>query len=183
MSLRDVSVAYGESPVVKGVTLEIAPGERVALMGRNGSGKTSLIKLVLGENIPHTGEIRAASDLRISYVSQDTSDLRGGVGEYAESRGVDRSIFQSILRKFGFERAQFELPLESWSMGQKKKALLARSLCERAHLYIWDEPLNYVDVISRMQIEELLRAFAPTMLFVEHDRAFVDAVATRRVEL
>ena len=183
VSLRDVSVAYGESPVVKGVTLEIAPGERVALMGRNGSGKTSLIKLVLGENIPHTGEIRAASDLRISYVSQDTSDLRGGVGEYAESRGVDRSIFQSILRKFGFERAQFELPLESWSMGQKKKALLARSLCERAHLYIWDEPLNYVDVISRMQIEELLRAFAPTMLFVEHDRAFVDAVATRRVEL
>ncbi len=183
VSFRDVSVIYGDRPVVSHVTFEIAPGERVALMGRNGSGKSSLIKLLLGEDIPHTGEICAASGLKLSYVSQDTAELRGGVREYAESCGVDRSVFQSILRKLGFERAQFEKPLESWSMGQRKKALLARSLCEKAHLYIWDEPLNYVDVISRMQIEELLRAFTPTMLFVEHDRAFVDAIATRRVEL
>ncbi len=68
------------------------------------------------------------------------------------------------------------------SAGQKKKVLLARSLCERAHLYVWDEPLNYVDVLSRMQIEELLAEYAPTMLFVEHDAAFCENVATKVVQ-
>lgn len=182
-SLRDVSVSYGERAVVRGVTFEVLSGERVALMGPNGSGKTSVLKLILGKDIPHTGIVRTPSDLKVSYVSQDTSGLRGTLREYAEEYGVDRSIFQSVLRKFGFERAQFEKPLEDWSMGQKKKALLARSLCQQAHLYIWDEPLNYVDVISRMQIQELLQKYTPTMLFVEHDRAFLEAAATRRVEL
>ena len=67
--------------------------------------------------------------------------------------------------------------------GQKKKVLLARSMCQSAHLYIWDEPLNYVDVLSRIQIEELLQAFRPTLLFVEHDRVFCEKIATKTVEL
>ena len=68
--------------------------------------------------------------------------------------------------------------MESYSGGQKKKVLIAASLCERAQLYVWDEPLNYIDIYSRMQIEELLLDFQPTMLFVEHDSAFVERVAT-----
>ena len=75
------------------------------------------------------------------------------------------------------------MPMEAFSSGQKKKTLIAKSLCERAHIYIWDEPLNFVDVLSRMQLERLLREFAPTMIFVEHDRAFVDSVATRTLQL
>lgn len=71
-----------------------------------------------------------------------------------------------------FTKVQFEKPLESCSDGQKKKVLIARSLCERAHLYVWDEPLNFIDVYSRMQIEALLLEFAPTMVFVEHDGVF-----------
>ncbi|MBE6829813.1 MAG: Lsa family ABC-F type ribosomal protection protein, partial [Ruminococcaceae bacterium] len=67
--------------------------------------------------------------------------------------------------------------------GQKKKVLIARSLCEQAHLYLWDEPLNFIDVLSRMQIEELLLKYRPTMLFVEHDSSFVDSIATRRILL
>ena len=69
------------------------------------------------------------------------------------------------------------------SAGQKKKVLLAASICEPRHLHIWDEPMNYIDVISRMQIEDLLTEFAPTILFVEHDKAFCDNVATKIVEL
>ena len=73
--------------------------------------------------------------------------------------------------------------MEEYSEGQKKKVLIARSLCERAHLYLWDEPLNFIDVFSRMQIEELLGKYRPAMLLVEHDRAFTERVGTKTVEL
>lgn len=70
-----------------------------------------------------------------------------------------------------------------YSAGQKKKVLLAKSLSEKAHLYIWDEPLNYIDVLSRMQIEELILNYQPTMIFVEHDMSFIDCVATKIVKI
>ena len=83
----------------------------------------------------------------------------------------------ALLRKLDFSREQLEKPLEALSQGQKKKVLIARSLCEQAHLYLWDEPLNYVDVYSRIQIQELILKFQPTMVFVEHDAEFADRVA------
>ena len=89
----------------------------------------------------------------------------------------------TILRKLGFERVQFEKDMGDYSAGQKKKVLLARSLCQSAHLYVWDEPLNYIDVLSRIQIEELLQAFRPTLLFVEHDARFCDEISTRRIRI
>ena len=73
----------------------------------------------------------------------------------------------------------FEKKMEDFSAGQKKKVLIAKSLCEQAHLYVWDEPLNYVDIYSRMQIENLIKKFSPIMIFVEHDLAFRNNVATR----
>ena len=88
-----------------------------------------------------------------------------------------------FLRKMDFERVQFEKDMKEFSGGQKKKVLIAKSLCERAHLYVWDEPLNFIDVYSRMQIEQLIEKFSPTMLLVEHDMAFRDAVATKVIEI
>ena len=73
--------------------------------------------------------------------------------------------------------------MADFSGGQKKKVLIAKSLCEKAHLYVWDEPLNFIDVFSRLQIEELLREYSPTLLFVEHDREFCNNIATRLFEL
>lgn len=73
--------------------------------------------------------------------------------------------------------------MEDFSGGQKKKVLIAASLCEQAHLYIWDEPLNFIDIFSRMQIEDLIIQFAPTMIFVEHDRKFVEKVAKKVLTL
>ena len=82
-----------------------------------------------------------------------------------------------------FDRGQFEKDLRELSVGQKKKVLLAGSICQRAHLYIWDEPLNYIDIYSRMQIEDLIEGYSPSMIFVEHDRAFRQTVATRQIKL
>lgn len=90
---------------------------------------------------------------------------------------------KALLRKLDFAREQFDKPMERYSEGQKKKVLIARSLCQQAHLYVWDEPLNYIDVYSRMQIEELIRVWKPTLLCVEHDSAFGEAVGAERVRL
>lgn len=73
--------------------------------------------------------------------------------------------------------------MAQFSGGQKKKVLIAKSLCEQAHLYLWDEPLNFIDIYSRMQIEQLILYFRPTMIFVEHDRAFRETIATKTLEL
>ena len=100
---------------------------------------------------------------------QDSSHLSGPLSAYARSASIDESLFMTILRKLDFSRSQFDLELEELSAGQKKKLMLAESLCRRAHVYLWDEPLNYIDIYSRMQIEELIKEFSPTMVFVEHD--------------
>ena len=94
-----------------------------------------------------------------------------------EEQGADITKCLSILRNLGFERSQFEIPTEQYSMGQKKKVLIAKSLSQQAHLYLWDEPLNYIDIFSRIQIEQLLKQSQAAMLFVEHDRRFCDNVA------
>lgn len=136
-----------------------------------------------GEEISYKGTFRCGSGLVISYVPQDTSHLFGDLSDYAYENHLDESLFKAILRKMDFERIQFEKDISEFSGGQKKKVLIARSLCEKAHLYIWDEPLNFIDIYSRMQIEQLIRKFSPTMIFVEHDSAFRDAVATKTIRL
>lgn len=127
--------------------------------------------------------MKVSSGLIISYIQQDTSFLKGNLKEYIRKRALDETLFKAILRKLDFSRLQLEKDMEDYSEGQKKKVLLAGSLCERAHLYVWDEPLNFVDVLSRMQIADLIREYKPTMIFVEHDRSFVGAVATKILQL
>nr|WP_325230174.1 ABC-F type ribosomal protection protein [uncultured Oscillibacter sp.] len=183
VSCGELTLWYGDRRVCGPLSFSLEQGERAALEGRNGSGKSSLLKLLLGQDIRQEGELSLAPGLRISYVPQDTTFLRGTLGGFILERGIDESLFKAILRKLGFSREQFGRNLEDYSGGQKKKVLIAASLCEQAHLYIWDEPLNFVDIDSRLQIEALLRDFAPTMIFVEHDRAFQEAVATRVIPL
>ncbi|MDF9839294.1 MULTISPECIES: Lsa family ABC-F type ribosomal protection protein [unclassified Paenibacillus] len=178
-----ISIKYGERTICSDVSFNIGQGERIALSGKNGSGKSSLLKLLTGEDISYTGMLRSGSQLKISYVSQDTSFLQGSLTEYAREHQVDESLFKAILRKLDFSRVQFEKNMASFSGGQKKKVLIARSLSEQAHLYIWDEPLNFIDILSRMQIEELLLESAPTLLFVEHDREFCRNIATKTIAL
>lgn len=183
VSLEKVSIAYGDKAVCRNVSFAIERGDRIALCGKNGSGKSSVLKLICGENIPFTGKLEIGSRLEISYVSQDTASIMGDLSDYASQNGLDESLFKAVLRQLDFSRTQFDKDIRAFSGGQKKKVLIAKSLCEKAHLYIWDEPLNYVDVISRMQIEALLLDFQPTIIFVEHDQVFCQRIATKTVHL
>lgn len=183
VSLRDVAACYDGRAVCEPVTFNVRRGERAALDGRNGSGKSSLLKLINGEHIEHTGTLELASGIVISYVPQDTSNLRGNLSDFAYENHIDESLMKAILRKMDFERIQFEKDMQDFSGGQKKKVLIAKSLCEQAHLYVWDEPLNYIDIYSRMQIEQVIKEFSPAMVFVEHDSAFRAAIATKTIQL
>ncbi|WP_337031679.1 Lsa family ABC-F type ribosomal protection protein [Paenibacillus illinoisensis] len=183
VQLENVSIAYGSNIVCKDINLTVEKGDRIALYGKNGSGKSSILKLICGEDIAYTGQLRKDPQVKISYVSQDTSGLAGSLSEYAMSQGIDESLFKSILRKLDFSRLQLDKDISTFSAGQKKKVLIAKSLSEEAHLHVWDEPLNFVDVISRMQIEDLLLEHSPTLLFVEHDSEFCSNIATSIIEL
>ena len=150
VTLDKVSIFYGEKEVCKDVSFTIEKGDRIALRGKNGSGKSTILKLILGEDLKYTGNIYRGSRMKISYVSQETSFLKGKLSDFAKNSGIDESLFRAILRKMDFSREQFDKDLSSYSGGQKKKVLIAKSLCERAHLYVWDEPLNFIDVLSRI---------------------------------
>lgn len=183
VGLDSVSLFYGEKTVCEDVSFTIEQGDRIALWGKNGSGKSSIIKLICDGNIAFRGDFYKVRNLKISYVPQDASLLKGNLSHYAIENGIDESLFKSILRKLDFERVQFEKDMSDFSAGQKKKVLIARSLCEKANLFAWDEPLNYIDVLSRIQIEQLLTQCQPTILFVEHDMAFCENIATKIIQL
>ena len=193
VQIRDYGLQYADakSPVFSGITFEIQRGDRVALHGENGCGKSTLIKVILqragfqnfGMAFTEEGVCETASGLVISYVNQDTSGLAGSIADFCKKRNLDQSLFCAVLRQLDFERTQFAKNMEDYSEGQKKKVLLAASLLTPAHIYLWDEPLNYIDVFSRMQLEKLLLEYRPTMLFVEHDTRFREQIATKTVEL
>lgn len=207
VNVRDYAVQYEGAgvPLFSGLTFLVEQGERIALHGANGCGKSTFLKMLLRRAglgisgtvlsdaesdteeaawpVTESGNFQTASGLVISYVNQDTSMLQGKISGFCARRQLDESLFCAVLRQLDMERVQFTKDMEDYSEGQKKKILLAASLLTPAHLYVWDEPLNYIDVFSRMQIEKLLLQFSPTMLFVEHDTRFRERIATRVVEL
>lgn len=191
ISCRNVTIGYenGKRDVLKHFSFELMQGERVFLHGENGCGKSTFIKAVLDcagmENQVNVseGELQVGSGIKISYINQDTSFLKGDMQSFCKQRDFDESLFFALLRQLGMERVQFTKNMEELSEGQKKKVLIASSLMTPAHVYIWDEPLNYIDVFSRMQIEELLLKFEPTMILVDHDIWFQEQIATRVIKL
>lgn len=192
VNIADFSVRYRDAaaPVFDRLTFSIQQGERVALHGSNGCGKSTLIQSILHRvglldkiSFEEAGLCQTASGLIVSYVSQDSSCIRGSLLDFCTGHGLNKNIFYSLLNQLGFEAAQYTKAVENYSEGQKKKLLLAASLLTPAHLYIWDEPLNHIDVFSRMQIEKLLLEYEPTMLFVEHDVRFRQQISTKEIEM
>lgn len=180
---KDFQIKYDNNPIFKKESFDIKNGDRVAIVGKNGIGKSSILKLIIGNEIQYNGEIKVANDLKISYVAQSTDNLRGSLKEFVRSQKIDESIFKAMLSKMGVSNIEFDKNIQEMSEGQKKKILIAKSISESAHLYIWDEPLNYIDILTRIQIEEAILKYEPTMIFVEHDEKFIENVATKSIKL
>ena len=195
INANELSLRYAdaEQDLFAGLRFQVRRGERIILSGDNGCGKSSILRAILDRTkekdhewntkLLVSGELEVASGLTVSYVNQDTSFLSGSLRDFSQERGLDESLFLAVLRQLDLSREQFVKNMEDFSEGQKKKVLIAASLITPAHLYIWDEPLNYIDVFSRMQIEKLILQYEPTMLLVEHDVRFQEKIATNVVRI
>lgn len=180
---KDLQIKYDNKTIFSKVSFEIEKGDRIAITGKNGVGKSSLLKLLLANNLPYDGMLTIANDLKVSWVPQGTEELKGNLKQLAKESKVEESIFKAMLSKMGISKEEFEKDITKMSEGQKKKVLLAKSISQSANIYIWDEPLNYIDILTRIQIEEAILKYQPTLIFVEHDDAFVKKVATKVVKL
>lgn len=183
IEINNLSISYNNKEIFEKVSFALEKKDSLQLKGINGCGKTSILKLILGENINYSGKVFIMNGLLISYVSQDTSMLKGNLTDFSKNSNIDETLFKTILYKLDFSREQFKKDIEDFSEGQKKKILIAKSLSEKAHIYIWDEPLNHIDILSRIQIEKLIIANSPTIIFVEHDKSFSNNIATKVVNI
>lgn len=182
LTLDKVVPTYDGTPLCKPVSFSLRNDRRLCLSGHNGCGKSTLLNIISGSaDIKYEGSIFKAPGLTISHLEQDASGISGSLDDYAETHGVDPDLMRAILAKLDFSRREFLSGIETYSEGQKKKVMIACSLSKPANLFIWDEPLNFVDILSRVQLEKLLSDNAPAMLLAEHDRYFCENTGTDRI--
>ena len=181
--VNKLQIKYNNKLIFKPISFEVNNGDRIAIIGKNGVGKSSVLKLILGQNIQYDGEINIANNIKISYVSQSTECLKGSLKDFAHNNEINESIFKAMLVKMGLSQSDFDTNIQDMSEGQKKKVLIAKSISEQANIYIWDEPLNYIDILTREQIEDAILKYEPTLIFVEHDETFIGKVATKIIKL
>lgn len=184
LDLDRVGLTVSGRQLFANLSFTVATHDCVLLTGDNGSGKSSLIKAIMSQPVDQvTGTISLAHGTKVSLVRQQYTDQHGSLTAFAQRNHLPVDQLLNMLRKLGMERASFTTPIDQMSMGQQKKVELARSLLTPAQLYIWDEPLNYLDTYNQEQLIQLIKQERPTMLIIEHDQHFIDEVATKRVTI
>lgn len=190
LTLRDISLAFGGPPLFDGVTLQIEPGDRLCLLGRNGTGKSTLLKLLAGELPPEGGEIIRQQGLKVALVSQEIpQDISGTVFEVVAQHPhaqVDSDQWQheqQVERVLNRLHLDGEAEFATLSGGTKRRVLLARALVSNPDILLLDEPTNHLDIDTILWLEEFLARNITTCLFVTHDRAFARRLANRVAEL
>src|ERR1044072_8380402 len=194
ISLQDVSIGFGGPRLLDEINLQIESGEWLGLLGRNGMGKSTLLKLISGEIFPQSGTVARQQNIRVAYLPQEVPQgLNGRVHEIIESgleaiAGIlddehqwqrQHQVEQMISRMELDPEARFEL----LSAGLKRRVYLARGLVRNPDLLLLDEPTNHLDINSIDWLEDFLKRWGGTLLFVTHDRLFLQRLATRIVEL
>jgi lincosamide and streptogramin A transport system ATP-binding/permease protein len=172
---EDLTVVFDGHALFSPINLQQSAGQITAITGENGIGKSQLLRQVIA--------LAESKHLKISYVRQIYEDNQGDLKSFSDQHQLDYTAFLNNLRKLGMEREVFAKKIEQMSMGQQKKVELAKSLSQSAELFIWDEPLNYLDVFNHEQIENLLKTVKPAMIVVEHDATFVKNVADTVIAL
>jgi len=189
LSLRDVSIAFGGPLILESITLQVAPGERVCIVGRNGEGKSTLLKLISGDLKPDNGEVWLRPHTRVARLTQEVpNDIKGSVHEVI-SEGIIRSsdedwegnhLVDKLIDQMELDgEGQFEL----LSAGMKRRVLLARQLAGDPDLLLLDEPTNHLDIPSIQWLETFLQRYNKTLVFITHDRVFLQALTGRILEI
>ena len=183
---EDVSLSFGAHTVINKLSTTILRGDRVGIIGPNGTGKSTLIKVLLGELQPDSGQVRRGTRQQVAYFDQQREQLDTGKtvmdnvadgSQHVLVNGRDRHV-ASYLRDFLFPPERLQSPVSTLSGGERNRLLLARLFAKPANLLVMDEPTNDLDVETLELLEELLMEYQGTLLLVSHDRAFLDNVIT-----
>jgi ABC transport system ATP-binding/permease protein len=186
VELRNVSVEIGERLLVKDLDLTILAGERIGIVGRNGTGKTTLIRTILGELNAARGEVVLGKNTKVGYFDQHRSGLDEDASVYDNVAATGNKIelggqpieIRSFLERFAFDPHAQRQPVRSLSGGERARVALARMLADKHGLLILDEPTNDLDLVTLSALEEMLTEYSGSALVVTHDRWFLDRVAT-----
>ncbi|HEY1102719.1 MAG TPA: ATP-binding cassette domain-containing protein [Burkholderiaceae bacterium] len=187
--LTDVSLAFGDRPIVNRFTATLLRGDKIGLIGPNGAGKTTLLKLILGELQPTSGKLRQGANLQVAYFDQmrNTLDLDATLEDFISPGsewveiGNQRKHVKSYLGDFLFSPARANSPVRSLSGGERNRLLLARLFARPANVLVLDEPTNDLDIDTLELLEDLLQNYDGTVFLVSHDRRFLDNVVTSTI--
>ena len=189
LSVENIVKEYSSQPILAGVTFLVNKRDRIALVGKNGAGKTTLLRMIAGEETPTSGHISRDSDMRIGYLPQhmihnEGTTLREEVDQVRDKQDP-KSVGQMerVLLGLGFERTDFDRPCSEFSGGWRMRIELAKILLQQPDLLLLDEPTNHLDIESIQWLEEWLQGAPCAAIIVSHDRAFIDNVTTRTIEI
>ena len=184
--MRNVSYAYGDQPVIDGLSLQITRGARIGLVGNNGVGKSTLLRLLLGELQPQAGTVKHGTNLKVAYFDQlrrelnpdqSVAEIVGDGRDYITINGKERHVV-GYLRGFLFSAKRAMTPVRVLSGGERNRVILARLFTRSSNLLVLDEPTNDLDVETLEVLEARLSEYAGTLIVVSHDREFLDNVVT-----
>lgn len=187
LRLDKFSLQYrkNQMPLFQPVSLNLKSNQQILITGLNGTGKSTLFKYLLGKNninLEYEGEYYFNKNIKVSYLEQ-TPKNHGSLKQFATKNHLDYEQLLNQLRKLGMKRTTFDTPIQKMSKGQQKKVALAKSLVEPANIYLWDEPLNYLDIEDQRQIIDLIKKYHPTMLVIEHDQHFIKEFQNHQIKL
>jgi ATP-binding cassette subfamily F protein 3 len=187
LEARDLTKSFGTTPVFSNVTFQLLRGQKLGLIGPNGIGKTTLVRILMGEESQSGGTLRIGPGVRMGYVEQEQKRLLGARSVLDEVWSVtpdaNENMMRTFLGGFLFRGEEVFKPLNVLSGGEKSRVALAKLVREGANLLILDEPTNHLDIESREVIEAALAAYGGTVLVVSHDRYFLDRVVDHILEL
>jgi len=189
LEVEALSKGFGEAPLFSGVGMLLEVGEKLAVLGTNGVGKTTFLKTLLGELTPDSGSVKWSENTRIGYYAQDHAaefDSPLNVFDWMsqwKQEGDDEQAVRSVLGRLLFGQEDIKKPVKVLSGGEKGRMLFGKLMMERPNILIMDEPTNHLDMESIESLNSALELYQGTLIFVSHDRAFVSSLATRVLEI
>jgi ATP-binding cassette subfamily F protein uup len=186
IDVRNVSYGYGDVLLLDRFSLRIMRGDRIGIIGNNGVGKSTLLRILLGETEPQSGSVKLGTHLRIGYFDQlrrhldpakTVAEIVGAGRDYIELNGRRKHVI-AYLTDFLFTAKRARMPIAALSGGERNRVILARLFTEGSNLLVLDEPTNDLDVETLEALEQRLRRYSGTLIVVSHDRHFLDAVVT-----